>query len=1275
MPGARAKHGGAEAPRLGASLQQLVRASKEGKNAGMVLNLQTGGLVQIGSARPPTGGILRRPSAPLAVAPEPVPVEETRSSASSYRIAELPPRKARTFEDPRKAQFVGELRSSAASSSRTIAPGAHVLAPKAAGQARRLQAPVSRTRRAQSPSSCAESLPSVPSLCDEDFAEEVQKCKGRDSTSVRRKEKKRVRRIKRTAPAELAAAEPVAASPRRVVVLAGREEAERARRRNSQSASLVPRSSTEAEEKSKRKHKSSKREGRAEDDVLREGLISSSQAKKTKEATEARKQERKPVDARGGKDKKEKRRRRDVELEDEEEETLPEMPAQKDRETKERKKKSEQLHKEKQSSRKADAAAAAVAAAASKPESAVVANPELKLKLKGLGTEVGTKDVPQKKEKKAKREKKEKPCAQEGSAAAPQRSERPHLPPPDPSSFWGGTSAAFANTAPPASAALFGSAETILERPPGMFDQAPAATTAVASPFDAAATSQPEGARQVRSRSRRRRRRRRHSSGQGEAWQIWGPGTHQPVAGGTSWTGSSPASAAPAPARPGPPAFQVPPPPAAPPKAPAQAPPLVLQQQLPMVPPPPPPGQLPGSSDSSSSSSSSDEGSESESLDEDAEIGEVPVVAVPDTAAAEGPDHAQAEQAQAENEEVFEPKQEPAEEPEKRAVVSGEEVAAPEEEEKLAATWLPPGFTPKPAKLHRSTARWSGPAKVGWQAFFVLDLDPAVLVKPSRASISSRHRALKELDRGGRQIDWDASEAEENPNANPCEPSSTAEEPNSSLPLTVPAWNRTRAWLGLVQAALDTDLWQPRRLSSHVLRARRKGRSTGGGGADVGNPQEPPSGKEVDSGSTLLLSIAGPGGATSRRAVRLVKWRSPSLLILSPDVIVDPSKYTGSEAAARGQRRSGSTAAATVGTAVGKRRRAGSAGAATAAKSSGATPAAKSLQGGDSSDRYKASLMCLMEKLQAGSTSESAAVRECWASMSAADRVTFSSEFPQFMHLIVGLPSGAAASPQVGPTALVSAAYPGAGKGPPLAAQALSFALSPPASPAELIVRAAEIESQQLEAVWADRISFHDGVLRVNMSSLKMSDHMMGRWCKWAPSLLKTLSSAGGAPLSNADIDFSLNLLEDGGMKQLCSLLKQCDVHVERLNLEGNRLTDGSLVTLSEFLGNSRGAIHEVRMQNNTVQGSFGVMHLSRSLGGMAKYPMYRDDMQRYTPFMLFLAGNNIEQPMSVAQLLKPALGQKFPCLAEDRRFWERREECPAVQLPRFEKQNQMLKR
>eukprot|EP00930_Biecheleria_cincta_P034479 TRINITY_DN2382_c0_g2_i1.p1 TRINITY_DN2382_c0_g2~~TRINITY_DN2382_c0_g2_i1.p1 ORF type:complete len:642 (+),score=110.45 TRINITY_DN2382_c0_g2_i1:39-1928(+) len=606
--------------------------------------------------------------------------------------------------------------------------------------------------------------------------------------------------------------------------------------------------------------------------------------------------------------------------------------------------------------------------------------------------------------------------------------------------------------------------------------------------------------------------------------------------------------------------------------------------------------------------------------------------------------------------------------PADKAEENGGNKAAPQDEA-AGKRWLPSGFVRKPTKVHRSTAKWTGPAKVGWSEFFVLDLDPAVIVKQTRPSISSKRRALKQHDRGGKQLDWDASEAEENADANPFEPESTTEEPKgTTVPLTVPTWKNTRAWLGLLQATLDAELWKPSHLVSHVIRTRRKGRSTEGGGADLGNPQEPPSGKVDESANTLLLPIGGTGKAPSRQKVRMVKWRSPSLLVLSPQVIVDPKKYKGLEAAARAQRRNGETDDAADGS------KTEGASSPDSAKIPGSSPASPS--GSKGSEQYKASMMKLMAKLQAGGTPDATAVRECWASLSAADRVMFSSEFPQFMSIIVGLPSSGSSSPKGESSALVSAPSRGDGKGLPLAAQALSLALSPPASPSELVLRQADLETQQLEAVWADRISFHDSLLRVNMTGLKMSDHMMGRWCKWAPSLLKTLSSAGGAPLSNAEIDFSMNLIEDGGVKKLCNLLKQCDIHVERLNLDGNRLTDGSLVTISEFLDNSRGAVHEVRMEDNTVAGSFGVMHLSRSLNGMRnKYPMYRDDMQRYTPLMLFLGRNSIDQPIAVAQSLRPALGGKLPCLAEDRRFWEKQEECPAVQLPSFEKQKSIPKK
>jgi len=338
-----------------------------------------------------------------------------------------------------------------------------------------------------------------------------------------------------------------------------------------------------------------------------------------------------------------------------------------------------------------------------------------------------------------------------------------------------------------------------------------------------------------------------------------------------------------------------------------------------------------------------------------------------------------------------------------------------------------------------------------------------------------------------------------------------------------------------------------------------------------------------------------------------------------------------------------------------------------------APPAKAMAVGVGGSQDYKGKLMALMQHLQAGGE-ERVAVRNFWASLSAADRVQFSSEFPQFMHLVIEIqlgtnqPGGSGQLALPGPPGTLPGqqllALP-AGPGAPVPMAGIASAV-PGGIPKASASRPPVTEA---EAAWAERMTFHNGVLRVNMSSMKLSDADMAKWCQWAPELLKTLSSAAGAPLTNAEIDFSRNAIEDSGLRQLLSLLTSCDVHFSCLNLDGNRLTEMSLVEVSEFLVDSRTAIPEVRMVNNKIQGTFGVMHLARAIRGHVQYPTFWPDMQRYTPFMLHLAGNQIEQPMSVTQLLREALGNKYPCLAEERRFWEAKMECPPLQLPFFEKQ------
>ncbi|CAE7263355.1 unnamed protein product [Symbiodinium natans] len=104
-------------------------------------------------------------------------------------------------------------------------------------------------------------------------------------------------------------------------------------------------------------------------------------------------------------------------------------------------------------------------------------------------------------------------------------------------------------------------------------------------------------------------------------------------------------------------------------------------------------------------------------------------------------------------------------------------------------------------------------------------------------------------------------------------------------------------------------------------------------------------------------------------------------------------------------------------------------------------------------------------------------------------------------------------------------------------------------------------------------------------------------------------------------------LVEDAGLRDLLALLQKCDVHVRILNLNGNRLT-------------------EVLMEHNRVQA----------------------DKAADFGSIVFRAGNMIERPMQVTQLVKEAFDNRFPSTFEERQFWEVKQQCPPLQLPRTER-------
>lgn len=557
---------------------------------------------------------------------------------------------------------------------------------------------------------------------------------------------------------------------------------------------------------------------------------------------------------------------------------------------------------------------------------------------------------------------------------------------------------------------------------------------------------------------------------------------------------------------------------------------------------------------------------------------------------------------------------------------------------------------------------------MGWCELYELEID-LNLVK-GNIELSSKRLISRAEGPGKGLTDMDASDIEEFLEANPSEAEAEAiAEEARTVPL-IPHWSKTRSWTSLLEVLLEEadGAWQQRRLCSVVLRSRRKGRSSGGSPAiGVANPQEPENTPDAG-GSTLLLTI----GAAAR-AVRLMQWRSPPLLDVPEALKVDPSKYRGNERNLRMRKRPAAKAKK-----------------AAAYKSTPQGPPAKA-----PSEEYKSQLRCLMQKVQGGS-SERDAVRDFWSDLSPADRVQFSTEFPQFMHLVVGLPSAVDADVPKAKSGL--AGLPGPPPAPPappppktsaelagMATAATSKSLPVPLAsttgpvpgPAVLAVPiwpkgkgpglSAEVFKKQ-EAAWADRLTFHDGVLRVDMRSLQLMDAGMVRWCRWAPALLQTLGRAGGT-LSEAELDFSGNALEDAGLKELLALLRSCDVHVRTLNLNANRLTEASLVAISDLISKSRLPISAVWMEQNRVQGSYGLMHLVRALKSNAQYPILRKDTGRYTPLMLHLAGNMIERPMQVTQLVKEAFDNRFPSTSEERQYWEMKQQCPPLQLPLFEKQ------
>lgn len=245
----------------------------------------------------------------------------------------------------------------------------------------------------------------------------------------------------------------------------------------------------------------------------------------------------------------------------------------------------------------------------------------------------------------------------------------------------------------------------------------------------------------------------------------------------------------------------------------------------------------------------------------------------------------------------------------------------------------------------------------------------------------------------------------------------------------------------------------------------------------------------------------------------------------------------------------------------------------------------------------------------------------------------------------------------VGPNALVGATAKG------------SMPIRPTAPPLKWSMGA--VKSTDVPKEWNSCISFHGGVLRVNMDRKNLDNSLMHTWCRWFPSLLEPLIQADGGVLMNADLSFNNNQIGDDGVTILCNLLRHYNLHCHRISFDSNCLTQRSLGTITEIACHFSSPLLEWRMENNQLKDASLLVPMAQQLCGNRAYPPYISENSTYTPLRLCVASNFVDQPDLVVQSLVEALGM-IPILGEEQRFFHSRSECPLLQLPNFRHQRRL---
>lgn len=343
-----------------------------------------------------------------------------------------------------------------------------------------------------------------------------------------------------------------------------------------------------------------------------------------------------------------------------------------------------------------------------------------------------------------------------------------------------------------------------------------------------------------------------------------------------------------------------------------------------------------------------------------------------------------------------------------------------------------------PPPLDPSVKDWPAAAKTGWMAPLRLALDPKMAWTASRRAPQQRERrhdgdtpaaALLDDDEHNKHAEAAGSDKlEVDEPVEPAEPyCAVVVDPycegqglvDDDASLVMPLWGRTLEWTGcLMRVAVDpTTRWSSHQLRGLETRRRMQTRACGKGTElDVEVDPRPnpaaPSAEAADQTAPLHDSVQlAPGQgpvAPNDTGVHLVPWRAPLKLVLPQDVCRDPGRYVGTERRARMAKRSCPLGVAEAAAQVALWGVQG--------RTSPPPPVAKRVPvvprvvaanvpvpQPPGYVSYTEGLRATINQLQTDTTPPEIAVRSLWARLSAQDRLRFSSEFPQFMHYVVGV--------------------------------------------------------------------------------------------------------------------------------------------------------------------------------------------------------------------------------------------------------------------------------